>query len=161
MLIHQWNNNCISRNYTTVLICFTLYRFNTKSQWKHWKVSRQDSLKKHSYWCVSICYHELHVYDKNDKRAFKNLCPIPLFLNNKICSHQKQDSKSLGRNLQTTQARYHLELTFYDFKGFHCGMFNELLESVLSTLSYWRLSSFFRFFYSLSCLIGFFFFKSQ
>ena len=118
-------------------------------------------IKKHSYWCVSISYHELHVYDKNDKRAFKNLCPIPLFSNNKICSHQKQDSKSLGRNRQTTQARYHLELTFYDFKGIHCGMFNELLDSVLSTLSYWRLSSFFRFFYSLSCLIGFFFFKSQ
>ena len=95
-------------------------------------MSRQESY--FFYWCVSICYHEIHVrvYDKNDKRAFKNLCPIPLFSNNKICSYQKQDSKPLGRNLQTTQARYHLELTFYDFKGIHCGMFNELLYSVLT-----------------------------
>ena len=115
-------------------------------------------IKKHSYWCVSICYHELHVYDKNDKIAFKNLCPIPLFSNNKICSNQKQYSKSLVKDSPDNMIPSWLD--FYDFKGIHCGMFNELLESVLSTLSYWSLF-FLPFFYSLSCFNGFFFFKSQ
>ena len=102
---------------------------------------------------VSVFDIMRYMYMTRGSSKFQELVPNPFVFEYWNMFKLKKKIPSLWeRTFLTTQARYHLDLTFYDFKVIHCGIFNELLDSVLSTLSYWSLSSFLRFFFILKLL---------